>query len=94
MSNTTTTATGSSTPRKLGDRAADTINLFDYGAIGNSQSHLLTGGASLLAECPQLTAPAETDACALQAALNVIAARTAVANVTGTPGAPSAFRPA
>lgn len=87
MSNTTTLATGSVSKRLLKDRAADWLNPKDFGAVGDATSRPLTAGAPLLASCPQLAAPVETDACALQAALNQISARgAAVANVVGTPG--------
>jgi hypothetical protein len=79
MSNTTTKATGSTTPRKLADRAADAINPKDFGAIGDGQSHPVA--------CPDATpATQEADWCAMQAAINWIATRSAVPNVVGTPG--------
>lgn len=36
VSNGTTQATGSTTPRKLSDRAADTLNVKDFGAKGDN----------------------------------------------------------
>ena len=78
MSNTTTKATGSSAVRKLGDRAADTLNLRDFGAIADGASHSLSTRypniAAAQAVCPEATAlTQEIDWCAMQAALDYLA---------------------
>jgi len=92
MSNTTTKATGGSAARKLADRAADWLNPLDFGAIGDGTSHPLSSKYASLAAaqavCPEATSlTQEIDWCAMQAAIDVIAARPVVPAVPyGTPG--------
>ena len=91
MSNTTTKATGSSAARKLADRAADWLNPLDFGAVGDGASHPLSTRYATLAAaqaiCPEATVlTQELDWCAMQAAVDAIAARPVVVGVFGTPG--------
>jgi hypothetical protein len=76
---TSTTATGSSAARALADRAADSLNPADYGAIMDGTSHPLSGRYSTLAAaqavCPEATAlTQEIDWCAMQAIIDHVQA--------------------
>ena len=92
FSNGTTKATGSTTARKLADRAADGINPLDFGATADGTLHYLNSVYSTLAAaqayCPKaLDITTYTfDWCALQLALDKIAARPAIVGVKGSPG--------
>jgi hypothetical protein len=65
-SGTYTTATGSSTPRTLGDRAADAINVKDFGAIGDAlvpscQGVMAASSATLTLSCGAFAAADVTE---------------------------------